>query len=148
MKLVTKTTIPLNYKDVFDQFNQELFESLTLPLVDIEVLQFEGTEVNDQMILKINLPLGLSQHWHGIVREKERNDEQCYFMDEGFQLPFPLKSWQHYHRIYNRGQECWIVDEVHFLSKNLFFDLLLYPLFKLQFLLRKSQYRRFFIRCN
>jgi ligand-binding SRPBCC domain-containing protein len=52
-------------------------------------------------------------------------EEEIYFVDEGIQLPFFLKSWLHLHRIVNRNEHAVIIDDIRFRSPSRMLDILL-----------------------
>jgi len=125
---------------VFAQFDEKLFEALSPPLMPIKLLRFDGCKKDDEVHL--DFPFG--QKWISIITEAKETKNQIFFVDEGKLLPFPLKKWQHFHRILYNKEHSIIVDEIYFQTNYLLLDYLVYPLFWLVFGYRKIIYKKKF----
>ena len=143
MRIKISTRVEADYRKVFAKFDQHLFLKLNPPLMPVKLLRFDGMNVNDEVHLELNFP-GKKQLWVSRITEYAAGSEEIYFVDEGIQLPFFLKSWRHFHRIIRQGNHSAIVDDIFFECKWAFLDYLIYPFLYLQFLYRKPVYRRFF----
>lgn len=128
-------------KDIFDQFDQRLFEFLNPALFGVEVLFYQGQNTGDQFSLK--LPL-FGQLWEGRITDHHVDENECYFIDQGEKLPFPLKKWRHKHLIKAATSgESLIIDQVEF-EGSFLFKPLIYVAFYIMFLNRKPKYREYF----
>ena len=80
-----------------------------------------------------------------MITEDGANESECYFVDEGTQLPFFLKKWRHRHRILKTDADASIiVDEIDYTTPFWLLDYLIYPMMYLQFYMRKPVYKRYF----
>ena len=92
----------------------------------------------------MHLKLPVAGAWFSEITEHGGTEGQAYFIDQGRQLPFPLKQWEHRHVLYRDGDHTIIEDDMHFSSGNRLLDLLLYPALFLAFLPRVWQYKAYF----
>jgi len=93
--------------------------------------------------LKLNFLL-FSQTWISVITENNSSDREFYFIDEGRQLPFFLKSWHHLHRVFEKDGKTIIEDDISFESRWKWMDPFAYPLFYMQFRFRKPIYKEYF----
>lgn len=82
--------------------------------------------------------------WVSLITESSVTEEECYFVDEGSQLPFPLRAWRHRHVIRKAGDTTVIEDNINFSSGLVLLDYLLYPSLYFMFWLRRPVYKKFF----
>lgn len=144
MKLKVKTKVNSYYKDIYKNFNQELFLKLNPPFPKIEIKLFEGSNKNDEVHLKLNFIL-FYQEWISLITDYYEDLEEIFFIDIGKKLPFFLKFWKHKHRILKINKDySFIIDEIEYKSFNKLFDYLLLPIMYFQFLYRKPIYKSFF----
>lgn len=142
MKILIKTQVADSHIHVFKKFNKSLFEKLAPPLVQLNVLRFDGCEKGDQVHLEIGLG-PLKQKWVSLITEDQQTEEECFFIDEGSILPPPLKSWKHRHRIIKIDENtCEIHDDIDFSTGNQILDLAIYPILYSQFYLRIPTYKK------
>jgi ligand-binding SRPBCC domain-containing protein len=138
MKLIIKTDIPKNYREVFSLFNKELFIALKPPLINLKVERFDGCKKGDEIHLKVS---GL--RWVSHITELHEDQDQIYFVDHGVIVPPPIKFWKHIHRIERTGeQNSVIIDDIEYSTGNVFTDKLIYPALYAMFLMRRPIYKK------
>ncbi len=139
MKISITTAVRTPFKEVFQSFDEKLFLALKPPLLPMNLLRFDGCQVGHE----VHIDLGYKV-WISLITEHVENEELCYFVDEGSQLPFPLRSWRHQHLIKQHKDHTLIVDNINFSSGFELLDYGLYPFLYFMFLLRQPVYRKFF----
>ncbi len=147
MHISIKTKTAQNYRKVFQGFDIKLFMKLKPPLVGLNVMRFDGCSKGDIVQVEISF-LGLKQNWTSLITENENNEDRIYFIDEGIVLPKPLKYWKHKHIIEKSVDSSIIIDDITYKTGNFLFDLLLFPVFFMQFYYRKPVYRSYFSKLN
>lgn len=143
MKLSIATKVKKPYKEVFNLFTKELFVKLSPPFPSVRLLRFDGSSKQDKVIVELNFFL-FKQLWESVITEKNEDENEIYFVDEGVKLPFFLKKWRHKHRIIRDGDATQIIDDIEFETPFKPFDMLFYPIMYLQFWYRKPIYRKVF----
>jgi ligand-binding SRPBCC domain-containing protein len=123
---------------IFDRFDERLFKYLLPP--GAKLIEFGGSKKKD--IVHLKLPV--AGEWVSEITENGASEDTCYFIDEGRQLPFPLKKWRHKHILHRAGNSTIIEDNMKFSTGSIFTDLLFYPVLYLSFLPRVWQYKRYF----
>lgn len=145
MQLYLKTSVAENYRSVFNAFDEELFLKLSPPYPRLKLLRFDGSQVGD--VVEVELQTGFSRHrWTSLITESAVTDSEAYFIDEGQELPPPLKQWHHKHLVSKDGTGAIIHDIIDYSTGFRMLDLLLYPLMGAQFRMRKPVYKRIFNR--
>ena len=140
MKIQIETAVTENYKNVFERFDKKLFLALAPPLIPFRLLRFDGCEKGQE----VHIELAAKQQWISLITEKEENEKEIYFIDEGIQLPLPLKTWKHKHRLLNTKEGTLIIDEIQYQCSFKLLDYMVFPVFYLMFYWRKHIYQRFF----
>jgi len=140
MRLHLKTQVSQDYQKVWAQFDEKLFLALNPPLMPVKLVRFDGCQKGDEVHLQF--PFGMK--WVSQIVEQGSDEQQHYFIDEGIQLPFPLKYWHHEHRILKKESHCVIEDDITYTTAYKWLDILLYPILYVQFWYRKPIYRRYF----
>jgi len=144
MRILIETLVDQNYKDVFRQFDRQLFLALKPPLVTIDLERFDGCNTGDKVEMKLSI-LGFKQSWKALIVDQKQTSEQIYFVDEGKELPPPIKSWKHRHILENiNDKQTLIKDDIEFSSGLWLLDVLIYPVMYLQFWYRKPIYKKYF----
>lgn len=136
MRINIRTQVEQNPKDVLAGFNLALFNALKPPMMPLKVLRFDGCETGDE----VHLDLGFGMKWIAKIIDHGEDSGSYFFVDQGIVLPFPLKSWNHQHKILKEGSGSVVVDDIEFSSGYALLDLLLYPLLYSQFFWRKHIY--------
>lgn len=143
MTLHLETEVAADFRAVFAGFNRDLFEALNPPGLPVRLLRFDGSREGD--VVEIGFPFGLK--WRSLIVEDGASNAEMYFVDEGVELPFPLKSWRHQHRIQKiEDGRSRIVDHIEYSTGSGILDRLIYPAMYAQFAYRKPIYRRWFSR--
>lgn len=138
MKILIKTPIAKDFREVFSHFDRDLFIALKPPVVKLEVTRFDGCKKGDEVHLKIN-----GQRWVSHITEYFESDDEIYFIDIGAIIPPPLSSWKHIHRIVRTGQNsCEVIDDIDFTTGNSVMDKIMYPAFYTMFYLRRPIYKK------
>lgn len=143
MKIIISTRIEQDFLSVKEGFNEKLFLQLSPPFPPVRLLRFDGCAKGDIVILELNFLL-FKQKWVSEITDDKTNECEFYFTDEGVELPFFLKKWNHKHRIIKAGNHSIIRDEIEYQAPFVLMTLLLYPLLLLQFLYRKPIYKKTF----
>jgi ligand-binding SRPBCC domain-containing protein len=128
---------------IWKQFDQHLLERLNPPWVSAELVRFDGNQPGDEVHLRLNL-LITKQDWISQITDNQSTAETVSFVDEGKQLPFFLKQWQHRHLIRTVSGGAEIVDDIHYSTGTFITDWLLYPALYAQFWYRQPIYRKAF----
>lgn len=144
MKIWIKTSVAADHHTVWAGFNEDLFKALKPPVLPLTLKRFDGSLTGDEVHLTLGMGW-LAQDWNARIIEHQIGEEECYFIDEGIQLPFFLKSWQHRHRIVKQADgSTAIIDDIDFRTPFWLMDYLMYPIMYLQFYARKPVYKRIF----
>ncbi|MBD1397380.1 hypothetical protein H9Q13_09405 [Pontibacter sp. JH31] len=143
MRLHLKTAVQQDFLSVFHAFDEQLFRRLAPPYPKLKLLRFDGSDVGDQV--EVELQTGIkSFRWTSLITEREITDTAAWFIDEGQELPPPLRRWQHKHLVTKSGNSSVIHDIIDYGTGFKLLDLLLYPLMLAQFGMRKPTYRKVF----
>lgn len=143
MKIYLQTPVKGSVPEVFSKFNKDLFVTLKPPLVNVELVKFDGCRRGDEFHLLIRPVVG-TQEWKGKVTEDYLSDSESYFIDEGVQLPFPLSKWRHKHLIKKIDAQTFIIDDIEFETSPKFLGPLVYPFLLAMFKFRVPIYQRIF----
>lgn len=143
MKLCITTSVKASLEIVKAGFTQDLFLSLNPPFPPVELLKFDGCKTGDKVELELNF-IFFKQRWVSDITEDAETGDRWYFIDEGTQLPFFLKSWKHHHAVEQRGEGSVIIDDITYSTGTILTDLLMFPALFGQFLYRKPVYKRVF----
>lgn len=144
MHIQIKTPVKGDYKKVLAQFDRSLFEALSPPGAQVELVRFDGSHKGDTVHIQLKLAGFFKQDWVSEITSEGVTDNRAWFTDEGTRLPFFLETWKHNHIVENHGDYSVIVDDIYFTSPLLFLDPLLYPVLYAQFAWRKKIYQRIF----
>jgi ligand-binding SRPBCC domain-containing protein len=150
MHLIRQTTVDRPLAEVWAGFDLQLFDRLSPPFPPVSVVRFDGCLRGDVVRLRLNFLL-FQQDWTSLIVDQQTTADEIFFVDEGTQLPFFLRAWQHRHRLLARtgpaGQpQTVIIDDITFQTPNPLTDWLFYPLLWGQFAYRQPIYRRYFNR--
>lgn len=142
MKFKVRTSVEQAVDEVKSGFDESLFRKLSPPFPKLRVIRFDGSEPGDRVEVELNFIL-FKQLWVSEITETQSSESSYYFVDQGLQLPFFLKSWRHKHHIAS-GSKTQIIDDVEYTCANKFLELICYPLLLSQFIYRKPIYKRIF----
>ncbi len=143
VKIKIDTQVNQSLKRVIAGFNSQLFLKLNPPFPKVKLKQFDGCLTGDVVSLELNFIL-FKQTWTSTIVEDKSNEKQFYFIDEGTQLPFIFKAWQHKHLLSDKEGKTVITDDISYRTPFIILDWLMYPLLYLQFKYRGPIYRRAF----
>ena len=145
MKFTIHTKVKGNYLKVFQQFDQDLFEKLSPPGAQVELIRFDGSKAGDIVHIRLKMLGIISEDWISEIRESKVEEGKAWFIDQGTTLPFFLSFWHHRHLITADGpDQSVITDAIEFRTPFFLLDWLMFPVMYLQFLWRKPVYKRFF----
>jgi ligand-binding SRPBCC domain-containing protein len=133
----------ITLNQVVTGFDIHLFKALTPPLMALKVERFDGCKLGDEVHLRVGFLYPL-QKWVSLITHSNQTADTFDFVDEGRHLPFPLKYWRHHHIVGKNKHGAFIVDSIEYKTYFKLLDLLLYPIFFLQFYYRKAAYRKYF----
>ncbi len=144
MHLRIESPVSSSLQNVKAGFTKELFLKLNPPFPPVKLLRFDGCKKGDEVALELNF-IFFKQKWVSDITDSGEKEGQWFFLDEGRELPFFLKSWKHEHVVQSVSEsESKIIDDIHFTTGTLLTDLLLFPALYVQFLYRRPIYRRIF----
>ena len=136
--------LPGNVHHVFEGFTRELFEALTPVLPPTRVVRYDGNAVGDIVHLQLGL-WPLRQDWVSEITAHECYQRDCFFVDEGRKLPWPLTSWRHRHVVSQVGpREVEITEDISYATNFNVLTVLMRPLLYAQYAGRGQKYRRYF----
>lgn len=142
MRIRFQTKVSGDYQQVFNSFDQKLFEYLKPPGQLAELIRFDGSEKGDLVHIRFKFPT--QSDWVSEIVENSFEEDKCYFIDVGTQLPFGLRSWRHKHIVHKADENSLIEDSIKFEGTNWLIGLFLYPGLWFTFYLRKGKYRKYF----
>jgi len=143
MKIELTTSVPGNYLAVMNRFDIELFKYLTPPFPKVKIHAFTGTEKGDSYHIEFLFPM--RGHWKGVITDRQSNDQEAYFIDEGNELPLGLSYWHHKHIVRKETDTTsLIIDQINFRGSYSFLTPLLYPMLYMAFRMRKPLYKKYF----
>ncbi|MCX2740622.1 SRPBCC family protein [Pontibacter anaerobius] len=143
MRLHLKTDVAQDYLVVFNAFDERLFRKLSPPYPRLRLLRFDGSEPGD--VVEVELQTGVkSFRWTSLITDRSITGTGAYFVDEGQELPPPLRLWQHKHLVTKKGSDATIHDIITYSTGYKLLDLLLYPLMLVQFGMRGPVYKKEF----
>ncbi|WP_019946388.1 SRPBCC family protein [Hymenobacter aerophilus] len=145
MNVYLRTHVAAAPAEVWQGFTRELFVALAPPFPPFLLLRFDGCRRGDE----VHLELGagpLRQLWTSLITDNGITANGVYyFVDEGEQLPAPLRYWQHRHLMQPApGGGTYIVEDLEYRTGSQLLDRLLWPAVWAQFAWRRPIYRRWF----
>lgn len=138
MHIRIETSVAQTPTEVFDGFTQALFHALAPPLLPMKVLRYDGIFVG----AKVVVGLALGQTWTSLITEVQQSAAECYFIDQGQQLPIGIKSWTHRHVISDNGKGgSFIIDDITYTASLPLLAMVMYPFLWMVFKYRQPIYR-------
>jgi ligand-binding SRPBCC domain-containing protein len=139
-----ETKVKCSFDTVVRHFNKDLFLALKPPFLHLDVERFDGVNINDEVHLSIGIG-PVRQKWISVITDQQSHESEWFFIDEGNQLPPPLKTWHHRHRVIKESEEITVIrDEITFSTGNIITDTTMYPVLAWQFSFRAPAYKKFF----
>jgi ligand-binding SRPBCC domain-containing protein len=143
MKLILKTVVKGNYKNIMAAFDRNLFEALKPPFGKMEIVEFTGSQKGDKVHIKFLSPI--KAEWISDIVEDGITEKRAWFVDVGVKLPWPLVRWTHRHVVEKIDHEnSFIIDDITFSGSNFILSMFLFPAIFLGFYPRKKIYRDYF----
>ncbi|MDO6390793.1 hypothetical protein Q4E40_11695 [Pontibacter sp. BT731] len=143
MLLHLKTTVQQDFRSVFHAFDEQLFRKLAPPYPRLKLLRFDGSAPGD--VVEVELQTGIrSFRWTSRITEREITDRAAWFVDEGQEVPPPLRNWQHKHLVTQHGSGAIIHDIIEYSTGYKALDVMLYPFMLAAFGMRKPVYKKVF----
>ncbi len=144
MRLKFKTEVNSSLEQVKSGFNRDLFLQLKPPFLQVILDRFDGCEPGNEVHLRTGSP-GFLQTWVSLITEAGVTADAWFFVDEGKQLPFPLRNWKHRHEFRRTAKgNSEILDEIEYSSGSRLLDLVLYVPLWFVFSGRDSVYLKVF----
>ena len=113
MLLHLKTTVQQDFRSVFHAFDEQLFRKLAPPYPRLKLLRFDGSAPGD--VVEVELQTGIrSFRWTSLITEREITDRAAWFVDEGQEVPPPLRTWRHKHLVTQHGSGAIIHDIIEY----------------------------------
>jgi ligand-binding SRPBCC domain-containing protein len=146
MRLLLRTAVAQPPAEVWVGFTRQLFLDLAPPLPQMRLLRFDGCQRGDQVEIELHLGPVSFGRWTSLITDHgPLPGDGRYFVDEGRQLPGPLRFWRHRHLLEPGPQGgCVIVEDLEYRTPLRLLDWLAYPLMWAQFAWRRPIYRRYF----
>ena len=139
-RIKLKTKVKGSPEEILKSFNEELFMKLNPPFIDVELTQFDGSHKDNEIKLTTNF-LGYYQYWHNKVIDRFDSEHEAYFIDEGIEMPFPITSWSHKHKVIKVDEEhSYIVDDIEFKCSHFLLEFFVYPAIFITMFYRKPIY--------
>ena len=145
MHVTLRTAVAQPPAKVMAGFTRELFIALAPPFPRLRLLRFDGCRTGDRVEIELDTLVKRLPWTSLIVDDGQQPDGTLFFVDEGQQLPPPLRYWRHRHLIQpGPAGGSIIVDDLEYRTATPLLDALLYPAMWAQFAWRKPIYRRWF----
>ena len=127
-------------------FTRQLFEALAPPFPKMHLLRYDGSSTGDTVAIELQVGPKRWRWTSRITANGVLPDGTHYFVDEGQELPAPLRQWRHRHLIAPApgGGGSVITEDITFSTGRRWLDWLIYPAMWAQFRLRGPVYRRIF----
>lgn len=143
MLLHLQTAVQQDYLSVFHAFDEQLFRKLAPPYPRLKLLRFDGSAPGD--VVEVELQTGIrSFRWTSLITEREITDKAAWFVDEGQEVPPPLRKWHHKHLVMQHGGGAIIHDIIEYSTGHKALDAVLYPFMLAAFGMRKPVYKKMF----
>jgi ligand-binding SRPBCC domain-containing protein len=143
MRILLKSRVQGNFKDVMSAFDIDLFTALKPKGAKMEIVEFTGSKKGDRVHLRFLWPV--KTDWISHISEDRIDNDIAYFIDEGVKLPPGLSEWKHKHIVQKDTETTsFIIDDIYYRGTNKLLTLLLYPALYLGFYPRKKIYRTYF----
>jgi ligand-binding SRPBCC domain-containing protein len=128
---------------VFPVFGEAAFvQSLAPRLMGLRVVRI-GLELGDEIEVRFT-GLGPRGPWVSRIIELDRVDRSIWFTDQSIRLPKPFSAFRHHHGFEATDGGTTLVDDVTFSVRPWLLAPFVYPVLRLSFALRRSDYRRRF----
>ena len=145
MHLTLRTAVAQPPAQVMAGFTEALFVALAPPFPKLRLVRFDGSRTGDRVEIELDALVARLRWTALITADGQQPDGTLFFVDEGQELPPPLRFWRHRHLVQPRpGGGSVIVDAVEFRTAAPWLDALLYPALWAQFAWRRPIYRRWF----
>lgn len=142
MRIFIKTKVHNNLSTIHQKFDRNLFEKLSPPLMTVKVERFDGCLKDHEVHLLIQ-SLFVRNKWISKITTSELNEKVFYFIDEGIEIPPPLKKWKHIHRVEAiDSSNCYVIDDITYSSGSNLLDYALFPFLFGMFKFRQPIYKR------
>lgn len=144
-QIVLRTPIQAPFVQVVERFDERLFQALAPRFPKMELLRHDPITDGAEVHLLLNTGI-MKQKWVSKLSRVSRTDSVFEFYDHGTSLPFPLKAWEHVHRVESRegGTSAEIIDDMRFTTGWLLLDWLAKPVLFSLFNPRKAKYVAYF----
>jgi ligand-binding SRPBCC domain-containing protein len=144
VKLYFETSLQADWAKIKEGFDKNLFLSLSPPGVKIKLQRFDGCQKGDEIHLEILSPFG-KQNWVSLITDASITENSWQFVDEGKELPWPLRKWKHQHLVLSTGKNtAKIIDAIDFSTNYFFLDWLIWPFLWFVFSIRPARYKKHF----
>lgn len=144
MQFQVTTEVDGYFLDVFDRFDRDLLEYLIPKFPPAELTRWDGHDVGAEVHAKIGLGLA-SQTFSVKIIEREIQEKAAWFTDFGLNMPWPIQTWKHTHRVEFISQATSrIVDDVSFTTSSSFLTKSMKGFIKSSMKARSPQYQEYF----
>lgn len=127
-RILIKTKVRGTPKEIINSFNKDLLLKVTPPLINVEITQYDGHSIGDEIHIISSL-FGNYQSWVNTVIDAHETENLIYFTDKAKEMPFPITSWEHTHKIQKLDDTfCYIIDDIKYDTGSTFSNAFIYPL--------------------
>ncbi|RYD76341.1 MAG: hypothetical protein EOP53_14870 [Sphingobacteriales bacterium] len=141
---VIETIVNAPMEKVWQNFDIHLFHALQPAFPKTEILQFDGSEPGNEVKIILHI-LGLKQRFFARIVDRKESAAENYFIDEGTETPFFIKTWRHKHIVSRLDENSSVIkDNITFSSPNKIMEAFFYPVLYAQMYFRKAVYRKYF----
>lgn len=138
------TSVAADFEELESRFDRDLLEKLLAPGLPVKIERFDGLSDGDEL----HIVFGdgrFSGKWVSRIQENERSRNEWSYVDIGIELPQPLKTWRHKHRLLKRpAGGTFIRDEIEFTTGRMLSDAAVFPVLYALFASRGPVYRKMF----
>ena len=136
--------VPGTVAAVFAGFTEELFTRLSPSFPPTTLLRYDGNAVGDEVHIRLGVG-PLNQRWISVITAHTVGEDECSFVDEGRELPFPLTYWRHRHVVSAAGPgRVAITEDVTFGTPTRLLTAVMQPVVRAQFEARGPAYAAYF----
>lgn len=144
IRVIVQTEVGSPMRQVQAAFNEQLLKKLNPPFPVARLRKYEGEQPGAAVWIELDFLL-FRQLWKSRIVARAESAAFLSFTDEGEQLPFFLRSWEHEHRLEALpAGRTRITDRLTFTTPWWLPNWLAQPVFKGLMMYRQPIYRRVF----
>lgn len=148
-RILLETVVNTPFHNVVERFDDQLFAALAPRFPPMRLLRHDPIADGGEVHLLLN-PGPFQQKWISVLSQVTHAENTFSFQDAGIQLPFPLRRWQHIHKVAatDHATKAIIIDDIRFSTGWKLLDWLAKPVLFWLFSQRKPKYVAYFEQCD